>query len=395
MKNRWQSGQIMPFVALALTTLLGFGGMGVDVGTWEYHQRQQQSAVDSAALGGAQQLTYSNCTGSSAAITAAQNDAANSGYAAGGNVSVTVQTPPQSGPYAGNSCAVSVQITNAKVPSFFSRFFGKANGVSESTSAIAVAAQQNKGCIYMLAAGQNTNFHGANMQANSCRIYLNGSGNFNGATVNASSIGEGNYSGSNNGGSFTGAAPTPMLPVANPCPEIAGCAYLTANPPSTSSCTGTYKGGGSLTPGCYNNLNLNGACVTLSSGLYVFAGSSNFNNAMIDGTSGVTIYIPAGATTNFNKVSPLTLSPPTTGNDAGVTYFQVASNTTDVNFNGSSTSMSGLIYAPGAAINYNGSQGKYTVLVGAYANLNNSTGEDFGAPTGGENYLVRNAVLAE
>jgi hypothetical protein len=396
MKNRSQSGQIMPFVALALTALLGVGGMGVDVGSWEYHQRTQQSAVDSAALGGAQQLTYSNCAGSSAAITAAQNDAANSGYAAGGNVTLTVQTPPQSGPYAGNSCAVAVQITNAKVPSYFARFFGKPSGVTESTSAVAVAAQKNPGCVYMLGTTQNTNFNGARMQAPSCSIYLNGSANFNGSTINAGSIGEGNFSGSNNnGGSFTGASPKAILPVANPCPEIAGCAYLTNNPPSTSGCNAKYSGGGNLSAGCYNNLNLNGNCVTLGPGVYTFAGSSNFNGAMIDGSAGVTIYIPPGATTNFNGVSPLTLTPPSTGSTAGVSYFQAPSNTNTVNFNGSSASISGLVYAPGAQINYNGSQGKYTVLVGLYANLNGTTGEDFGAPSGTETYLVRNAVLAE
>ncbi len=102
----------------------------------------------------------------------------------------------------------------------------------------------------------------------------------------------------------------------------------------------------------------------------MFAGSSNFNGAMIDGSAGVTIYIPAGASTNFNGVSPLTLAPQSTGSTyAGVTYFQVPSNTNTVNFNGSSASLSGLIYAPGALINYNGGQGKYVVLVGLYAKL--------------------------
>ncbi len=179
--------------------------MGVDVGSWEYHQRTQQSAVDSAALGGAQQLTYSNCTGSSAAITAAQNDAANSGYAAGGNVTLTVQTPPQSGPYAGNSCAVAVQITNAKVPSYFARFFGKSSGVTESTSAVAVASQKNNGLrVHARYDVRPRTLTERSMNAPSCSIYLNGSGNFNGWTINAGSIGEGNFRAVNNGGSFTG-----------------------------------------------------------------------------------------------------------------------------------------------------------------------------------------------
>ena len=116
---------------------------------------------------------------------------------------------------------------------------------------------------------------------------------------------------------------------------------------------------------------------------------------MIDGSAGVTIYIPPGATTNFNNVSPLTLTPPSTGSTAGVSYFQAPSNTNTVNFNGSSASISGLVYAPGALINYNGGQGKYVVLVGLYGNFNGTSGEDFGAPSGTETHLVRNAVLAE
>lgn len=394
MGNGGQRGQVIPLIALCLTVLLGFGGLGVDVATWEYHQREQQSATDAAALGGAQQLIYSNCTNYSAATTAAQNDAGNGGFADGGNVTVTVQTPPQSGPYAGNACAVSVQITSANVASFLTRFFGQATGVSESTSAVASAALQNNGCIYMLGSGQNTNFNGSNVQAAPCSIYLNGSANFNSATVDAQYIGEANYTGSNNGGSFTGSSPKKMLPVADPCPEIAGCAYLAANPPSTSPCTGTYNGQGVLNPGCYSNLNLNGATVTLSQGLYTFTGSSNFNKASITGT-GATIYVPAGASTNFNKVSSMTLTPPTSGNYTGVSYYQVPSNSNSINFNGSSTNISGLIYAPSASMNYNGSIGKYTILVAAYANLNGSTGEDFGAPGGGQSYLIRKAVLSE
>ncbi len=125
----------------------------------------------------------------------------------------------------------------------------------------------------------------------------------------------------------------------------------------------------------------------------MLAGSSNFNKASVTG-NGVTLYIPAGASTNFNKVDSLTLSPPTTGNYAGVAYYQVPSNSNDVNFNGSSTSISGLIYAPAAAMNYNGSQGGYTVVIAAYANFNNSNGEDFGTPPPGGS-LLKNVVLAQ
>lgn len=396
MRSMREAGQVLPLVALAFTVLTGFAGMGVDVGYWRYQQRQQQSATDAAAIGGAQQLLYSGCGSQSAANTAGKMDAADNGFTDGSHgVAVNVTNPPASGAFAGNSCAVMAQITSSSVPTFFTRLFGH-SVMAESTQAVATVVANNDGCVYMLTPNQNTNFNSATVHAPGCSMFINGTANFNGSTVDAGAIGEGNYSGSNNNGTFTGASPTKIQPVADPCPEIAGCAYLTANPPQTSPCNGSYSGNGTLLPGCYNNLNLNGATVNLSGSTttpYVFKGSANFNGATISGTN-VTIYMPAGASVNFNKVANMTLSPPATGSFAGVTYYQVASNSNDINFNGSNTNLSGLVYAPSASMNWNGSQNGYTVLVAAYANFNGSTGEQFGNPPTGST-LIKNVVLSQ
>src|SRR5579863_397604 len=95
MRRSSESGQVMPLIALALAVLMGFGGMGVDVGYWEYVERQQQSATDAAALGAAQQLARSTCTNWSAATDAADTDAARNGFGSGANVAIAVQTPPR------------------------------------------------------------------------------------------------------------------------------------------------------------------------------------------------------------------------------------------------------------------------------------------------------------
>jgi hypothetical protein len=395
MRRRGESGQVLPLVAICLAALMGFGGLAVDVGYWRYQLREQQSATDAAALGGAQQLAYSSCPNQTAAITAAQNDASKGGFTNGGNVTVGVTNPPATGVFAGNSCAVQVTITTQKVASFFTRVFGgRTSGIAETTTAVAeVTSDDTGGCIFMLGTSDNTNFNSATVQAPKCSMDINGSANFHGSTIDAAGIAEGNYSGSNNGGTFTGASPVQALPAADPCPEIAGCAYIAANPPSTSPCNGVYGSNGVLTPGCYSNLNLNGATVQMQAGTYVFEGSLNMNKASITG-SGVTIYIPAGTSTNFNKVSSLKLSPPTSGNYAGVTFYQVPSNTNGLNFNGSSTDLGGLIYAPTASMNYNGSQGQYVVLVAAYANFNGSSGLDFGPPVAGQS-LIKKAVLTQ
>ena len=114
MRRRGESGQVLPLIAICLAALMGFGGMAVDVGYWRYQLREQQSATDAAALGGAQQLVYSSCPNQSAATTAAQNDAANGGFSNGGNVTVTVANPPTTGVFAGNTCAVLVHDHHAE-----------------------------------------------------------------------------------------------------------------------------------------------------------------------------------------------------------------------------------------------------------------------------------------
>jgi Flp pilus assembly protein TadG len=394
MKRRGESGQVLPLIAICLAVLMGFGGMAVDVGYWRYVQREQQSATDAAALGGAQQLIYSGCPAPSAATTAGQKDASNNGFTNGTNgVTVAVSNPPSSGNFTSNNCAVNATINSSKVATFFTRLFGK-NPMAETTQATAAVVADGPGCIYMLGTGDNTNFNGSTVQASKCSIFLNGSANFNGANVNAGAIGEVNYGGSNNGGTFTGASPAQILPVADPCPEITGCEALTSSPPATSPCVGSYAGNGILTPGCYSNLDLHGQTITMQAGTYVFAGSANFNGASITG-NGVTIYIPPGATApNFNKVSALTLTAPTTGSYPGVTYYQASGNSSGINFNGSNTNISGMIYAPSASINYNGSQGGYSLIVALYANFNGSTGEDFGAPPTNAS-LIKTVVLSQ
>lgn len=400
-----ERGAVLPLVALCLAVLMGFGGLAVDVGYWEYQQREQQNATDAAAIGGAQQLVYSSaCPDQTDASSAAKADASKSGYTDGSsNVTVTVNNPPASGNFATSSCAVQVQITKKKIGTFFTQLFGWTAGnnqeMQETTQATAEVLHDSPGCMYMLGSGSNTNFNGSTVQAPSCSIEINGTANFNGSTVDAKWIGEGNYGGSNNGGTFTGASPASMLPVADPCDEIAGCEALTTSPPSTSSCTGTYGGSGVLYAGCYNNLNLHNVTVTLlpntstGSTTFIFEGSANFNGASVTG-NGITIYVPAGATPpNFNKASNLTITPPSSGSYAHVAYYQVSSNSNDVNLNASTTNIAGLIYAPSAALNYNGAQGQYTVIVAKYANFNSSSTENFGGFSTNQS-LIGRSVLA-
>lgn len=397
MKRRGQSGQVLPLIAVSLAVLLGFAGLAVDVGYLEYQQQQQQTATDAAALGGAQSLARSNCSSGTAAESAAAIDATNNGYSNGGNVTVTPLSPPSSGPYAGNACAVSVQIQTLHVTNFFSKLFGYPTGMTESTQATASAEATGGACIYLLSSSSWSSFNDATVSSPGCAIAINFSADFDGGTIAAPSIGY--VSAPNYGGTtFTMASPAPMLPVADPCPEIPGCAYLAANPPPITNCQSVNTNGApyTLTAGCYSNLDLDccGA-VTMKPGIYVINGNFNDNGTPLSG-SGVTIYTTASGTgPNFDNGYTVNLSPPTTGNYAGVLYYQVPSNSSGIDFNGPNVSMSGLIYSPSTtSANFNSNGGGYVVLVFGSMNFNNNTANDYATPAPGQS-LIKKAALVQ
>jgi hypothetical protein len=393
-----ERGQVLPMVAICLAVLMGFGAMSIDAGYLEYRQRQQQNAADAAAIGGAQQLVYAGCGDTSAASTAALADAANAGFANGGNVTVTPDNPPKTGPYANNSCAVQVSITNQHTQTFLSRIFGWNNGMTETTQATAEVIPSRPTAPQMFMTGAGTqNLSDATVNA-PYGIAINGSANFDDASVTAPSIGYGG-SDTETGAKFGSAKPSKMLPMADPCMEIAGCAYLANNPPSTTNCQ-TYTGShGTVPAGCYNSLNLSNANVTLS-GTYVLNGSSNFSGATLTG-DGVTIYVTANGTPPDFNGAMISLAAPSSGDTTGVLYYQVPSNTGNANFNGGCMpNISGLIYATGSTgLKVNGSGnggpsgGGYVPIIAGGVDLSGNQ-SSFGAPPNGES-LFHQAVLVQ
>jgi hypothetical protein len=383
-----------------MAALMGFAGLAIDVGYWEYQQREQQNAADAAALGGAQQLGYTNCPDSGGATSAAQTDAAANGFANGGNVTVTVQNPPSTGPYAGDNCAVFAQITRNNVASFFARMFGYA-AATESTQAVAVVTSDNPGCLYLLDQSATLNLNGAVILAPRCAVYANSSVVETLASViTVKNFGYAHSLQENLLTLFLGAQPQQMLPVADPCPEITSCAYLAGNPPSTNACVPFINNSilpATVQPGCYSDFENNLGILTMSPGTYIFTGPVN-NTGLISG-NGVTMYVTAtGGPVSFDGSVAL-LAPPTSGNYAGVLLYQVPSNTNPVRFNVSvSLSLAGLVYAPGALGEILGQAnvtfGQYVVFVLDDAKLLVGVNLSLPGPTTGGS-LIKRAVLAE
>jgi Flp pilus assembly protein TadG len=349
-----QRGQVLPFIGICMMVLMGVGALAVDITYIDYQQMRMQSAVDAAAVAGAQQLVTHGCPDQADAKTAAQNDSQVDNFTAGTGIIIQVDNPPTitDGPYHGDSCAVYVNIKVPQTTTWFLKLFNAPSGMPVATTAVAEMQTTNPGCIYLLNPGVISSFSGANINGPSCGILVNDTASFSSATIKAQSIGIAGAVPASIGSTFPDAAPTPMIQSQDPCPEIAGCAAIVASPPSTVGCSPLTQAGGTISGGCYNNLQLSGS-VTLNPGTYVLTGTPAFASGTVLTGSGVTFYVPAGATPpNFSTLGTgSSLSPPSSSSTyANVLYYQVPANTANPNFAAAGlTTASGLIYASGAS----------------------------------------------
>lgn len=126
-KRLWkkEDGQVLVMVALLLGVLLAFAALVIDVGYFYAEKRQLQTAVDAAALAGAQELPD---------VTIAKSVAVD--YAEKNKLNAPVVTPQ----YSGDPLKLKVVGTRT-VPTFFARILGFAN---TDIKAIAVAQKVPK-----------------------------------------------------------------------------------------------------------------------------------------------------------------------------------------------------------------------------------------------------------
>jgi Putative Flp pilus-assembly TadE/G-like len=192
-------GQILVLAAIAMTVLIAFVALATDVGLLWTERRHMQTATDAAAIAAAIALRNGD------SITpAADNVAGLEGFTDGSDgVTVTVNNPPSSGLYAGNSDYVEVIIAQPE-PTYFLRVLGY---TSVNVSARAGSGSINgPACIYALdpsASGAISLTGNININA-SCGVIddsasssaLSGTGN---GALSATAIGvSGNYSATGN-----------------------------------------------------------------------------------------------------------------------------------------------------------------------------------------------------
>lgn len=104
-RARSRRGQVLVITTLGLVAVIGCVALAVDVGTLWTQRREMQAAADAAAVAGDLEIYSGNASDSDTApiTTAAQTDSAKNGFTNGANgATVTVNAPPQSGPYTGD-----------------------------------------------------------------------------------------------------------------------------------------------------------------------------------------------------------------------------------------------------------------------------------------------------
>jgi uncharacterized membrane protein len=118
---RHDGGQALILMAVAMPVLLGFLAFAIDMGSLYRAKRNLQIAADAASTAGALDYLYS---GSISSVTAAARAASAANGVTDGSRGgvVTVNSPPASGPNAGESGFVEVIVSAPSGVTFMSVF---------------------------------------------------------------------------------------------------------------------------------------------------------------------------------------------------------------------------------------------------------------------------------
>lgn len=374
---------------IALTLLMGFAGLAIDVAAWLNATRNMQAAADQAAYSAAQAAGTNSCNSDSATQQATAVAAAR-GYIDGVK-STTVGI-------ACNSSASTFTVTISQVqPMWFARLFLSSAPTASADATAKLAGKASDLCILAL---DGTNVAQGITGADANATWLNGNTDVNlrcGLAVDSTnaaalSVGgssilvatniylAGDHQGSPSGSAGMTTLPTPnnilknQIPVADP--------YLgrTFSLPK-SSCDFTTRvvdqtGNTTLNPGVYcNGLQLgsqgqgqgHSAHITLTPGeYYIVGGQLDIRaNAAVTGT-GVTFVLTGNAlgqsgyaTATINGGADVSLTAPTSGPFGGMAFFSDR----NAPFSGGSSSNSSCGTGGNMQIHINGGSGQ--VITGA------------------------------
>jgi hypothetical protein len=356
---RDENGSILILTALSMMMLLGIAALSVDA-SYMYDMRNKLSAVaDAAAKTGAMEVHRNPSVSQGDLNCFADQQVRAHGLTSNvclgtGDVSVTINHPPLSGPFATKQGFVEA-IVSRNTSTFFGKVLGFAN-VTPTARAVA-GVSGGPGCMVTLGSGDpgiTISNPVGKISAPTCAIIDGGNLNNNG-TITAQSLG---YSGVCNDG-CTGATrvPAPSDPFEGlPPPSAAQC---NNNLPNSDIAVGAAT---TLSAGTYHNVQFNspGGTLTMQPGLYCITGTVDVKSAGMDviwkATGGVTIYLgPAARLTLDSNHVDITLQAQNSGPYKSILFYQDQSNSGDVEFskNLGTMTVDGVMYFPKARVTLN------------------------------------------
>jgi Flp pilus assembly protein TadG len=384
-----RTGGVAVMTALALTSLLGFAGLGTEATLWYAAKRNMQGAADTAAFTAATaEVEGQNATSFTAAARAI---AAQYGLANGiNNVTVTVNNPPTSGGYTTHASAVEVIITQPQTMMFAGLFLNSSPTIL--ARAVALPGSAGNGCVTALDKGDVTDdvdTGNSILSMASCSLYINSPSSSalqikGGAQITAKSAYiVGNYTIDSNStfttsnGVTTGAAAATDPYAGASIPAFSGCNQTSYSQGNQTKTLGPATAGGTYV--FCNGLTLNsGAALHLQPGVYIVdrGNLSVSGQATLDcpscvaGTSGVTIVVTSSTGSNYGQVginggATVSLNAPPSGSTAGLVFFQDRNAPTAAGSNlncgqancingGSTQNLQGAIYFPNQQVQYSG-----------------------------------------
>src|SRR6266853_756053 len=148
-------------------------GLGTEVAAWYTTKQTMQGAADAAAF------TATTALGKGASIaqltTEAKSVAGNYNFVDGtASVTVTVNSPPVSGSYAGKSTAVEVIVSQPQAPMVSGLFMS--SGPTIQARSVAAAVTTGSGCVVALDKGDVvdvTDSGNTILNLNACSLYIN------------------------------------------------------------------------------------------------------------------------------------------------------------------------------------------------------------------------------
>jgi len=401
---RDSAGALAIYSALLAPVVLGFAGLGIDIGLWYANVRSAQSAADSSARAGA--LVALGSSGNAAQIlSAATAEAAANGFDAGSGDTITVNYPPQAGQATGLTTSVEVIVSRPVDGLFSSLLF---DGPAVVAARAVAVVDHTEACMWALnpSDAASIKVSGNAVVALGCGVFVN-SNAADALQQNGSGCLQASQIKVVGGISVNCATPNPVsgvLAVSDPL------ALLEA--PSYGTCDNTgvqiNHGDGNLDPGVYCGdirINTNGT-VHFNAGQYILkdAGLTINGQATVTGDE-VTFYLTpdTAATTGISIAggANVSLSAPTSGEMTGILFYEdrlAEAGGTHSFTGGTDANLTGILYFPNQAVKFAGgseSNGSSTMIVADTIEFTGSSEIELDDPTLNGNPLLAQAVLVE